>query len=947
MAPFTHFIPVLLRKRYNFTRWNSPDLAAQAVAKEKNMQTDDKDDDIKHQNSYKDKIEEKLEKVKLRYNLFRCENTYLTVFTIGLAIALITIIVQKFVDIPPYTYIILISLFSIYFFLNLAITIKKWIGKSEAAKILDEKMHFKERLVTGLEYAEQTEKNKFFDMLVDDITSKLDGKSIKNTLPHKFPKATKFFIPVSILLLILLLFPYLYPEKLEQIITDIQESIVEKPGLLNNTLEKPETKEAEDIVAEKKDEEKSKEPQEEQKDKKLAGTETDKTQKEQQAQKTTSPLQNEISKLLSKINSTFDKLENKSKTEDKAEGGKSKLSDLKAGESQKKEDEPKQIAKTEKEQLEGKEKEPTKTADASDSDEKPPEQEQAKDQKRKQRPKIPESKLLQKLAKLLKSQKDMENFPQPSIPLGGMDKDQADSLKDKSSQSKQSASSASKDSSSSPQQELPQEELSKGTSQPDKSETKPSGSGDKNMPETQQQETNAGTEDKVTKKQGDVKKSDKASSQVPEGADTPAKGQKGSSDDLKDKLAQADKKTGGTGSQTTPSPSAREDTELPQEQQMKDTPDTEKLDSKSTGGTEQAKQEGGGEQGESQGAGGTNVASGKGKESGSGAEQKGAGKEAGEGQKVAGKEPGEGQKGTGKGSGTEQKGAGTEPGEGQKVAGKESGAEQKGAGKEAGEGQKVAGKESGEGQKGAGEKSGTEQKGAGKEAGEGQKVAGKEAGEGQKGAGTEPGEGQKVASRGSGSPIGSPQRQTMNNQGMTGGSKSNAQSSADLKNKIASQMEDLFRQISNLEKKMGLDVSDNMKMEKGLNDISKLKQEGIDKEKQRESNELRRDISEIAAIPGSEPGKKLYSSEPEKIETPESAEKFKLKLEGIKDESGAKRETVSTGKGEATTKRRLPTVGYDDTVELSKQQAEEDAIKKTSIPLEYEEIIKKIHSEKE
>jgi len=72
-----------------------------------------------------------------------------------------------------------------------------------------------------------------------------------------------------------------------------------------------------------------------------------------------------------------------------------------------------------------------------------------------------------------------------------------------------------------------------------------------------------------------------------------------------------------------------------------------------------------------------------------------------------------------------------------------------------------------------------------------------------------------------------------------------------------------------------------------------------------------------------------------------------LKLEGIKDESGAKRETVSTGKGEATTKRRLPTVGYDDTVELSKQQAEEDAIKKTSIPLEYEEIIKKIHSEKE
>ena len=32
--------------------------------------TDDKEDDMKHQNSYKDKIEENLEKVKFRYNLF-------------------------------------------------------------------------------------------------------------------------------------------------------------------------------------------------------------------------------------------------------------------------------------------------------------------------------------------------------------------------------------------------------------------------------------------------------------------------------------------------------------------------------------------------------------------------------------------------------------------------------------------------------------------------------------------------------------------------------------------------------------------------------------------------------------------------------------------------------------------------------------------------------------
>jgi hypothetical protein len=159
-------------------------------------------------------------------------------------------------------------------------------------------------------------------------------------------------------------------------------------------------------------------------------------------------------------------------------------------------------------------------------------------------------------------------------------------------------------------------------------------------------------------------------------------------------------------------------------------------------------------------------------------------------------------------------------------------------------------------------------------------------------------------------------------------------------------MESLSRQISNLEKQMGVDVSDNMEMKKGL-DISELKHEGIDKAEQKDSNELQRDISGIAAAPGSEPGKKLYSSEPEKIETPENAEKFKLQLKGVKDESGAKRETVSAGKGKATVKRKLPTVGYDSAARLSTQQAEDDTLKKTSIPLEYEEIIKQIHSEKE
>ena len=75
---------------------------------------------------------------------------------------------------------------------------------------------------------------------------------------------------------------------------------------------------------------------------------------------------------------------------------------------------------------------------------------------------------------------------------------------------------------------------------------------------------------------------------------------------------------------------------------------------------------------------------------------------------------------------------------------------------------------------------------------------------------------------------------------------------------------------------------------------------------------------------------------------------MKMRIEGEKDELGTLRETVSTGKGKPSRERRkLPTVGYDDTVKSSEEQAEDDAIRKTSIPLEYEDIIKKIHSDKE
>ena len=134
--------------------------------------------------SYKNQIEQKLEKARFRYNLFRCERTFLTVLTIGLTVALITLITRRFVEVPPYTYTIIISLFSIYFLVNLYNVVFRWMGKSDAASTLDKRMGFKERLVTGLEYAEQDENNKFLVLLVDEINRKLDDKSIKESIPQ-------------------------------------------------------------------------------------------------------------------------------------------------------------------------------------------------------------------------------------------------------------------------------------------------------------------------------------------------------------------------------------------------------------------------------------------------------------------------------------------------------------------------------------------------------------------------------------------------------------------------------------------------------------------------------------------------------------------------------------------------------------------------------------------
>ncbi len=103
------------------------------------MPGDETEDNIE-KNSFKHQIEEKLEKARSRYNFFRCERTLFTVLTIGLTAAFATLIVRKFVSIPPYTYTTLISLFSIYFLVSGAMVFYRWMGKSDAASILDKKM---------------------------------------------------------------------------------------------------------------------------------------------------------------------------------------------------------------------------------------------------------------------------------------------------------------------------------------------------------------------------------------------------------------------------------------------------------------------------------------------------------------------------------------------------------------------------------------------------------------------------------------------------------------------------------------------------------------------------------------------------------------------------------------------------------------------------------------
>jgi hypothetical protein len=165
-------------------------------------------------------------------------------------------------------------------------------------------------------------------------------------------------------------------------------------------------------------------------------------------------------------------------------------------------------------------------------------------------------------------------------------------------------------------------------------------------------------------------------------------------------------------------------------------------------------------------------------------------------------------------------------------------------------------------------------------------------------------------------------------------------------------MERLSGKMSDLEKGMGIDIDENTEGNTGKGksegERNTLKPGDVETMMSGQSQETGKNTDEVASPGGDKPGEKLYSSEPEKIEASGSDERMDVKIEGSLDERGTARETISTGEGKpAATRRKLPTVGYDDKVELSKEQAEDDAIRKTSIPLEYEDIIKDIHSDKE
>jgi hypothetical protein len=192
------------------------------------------------------------------------------------------------------------------------------------------------------------------------------------------------------------------------------------------------------------------------------------------------------------------------------------------------------------------------------------------------------------------------------------------------------------------------------------------------------------------------------------------------------------------------------------------------------------------------------------------------------------------------------------------------------------------------------------------------------------------------------------QKQPGQQQGNREGDKGGTQSGSDLKSRIADQMTGLSSQISALEKEMGMDSKDGSEGSNGQEEQNALQHEETKNNRKKLSGEEMAGTDEKDVPVGDKPGEELYSGEQERKELPGNAEDMNMRIEGEEDELGTLRETVSTGKGKPSRKRRkLPSVGYDDKVKRSEEQAEDDAIRKTSIPLEYEDIIKKIHSDKE
>lgn len=99
---------------------------------------------------------------------------------------------------------------------------------------------------------------------------------------------------------------------------------------------------------------------------------------------------------------------------------------------------------------------------------------------------------------------------------------------------------------------------------------------------------------------------------------------------------------------------------------------------------------------------------------------------------------------------------------------------------------------------------------------------------------------------------------------------------------------------------------------------------------------------------GSRPGTILYSDEEENMDvTP--GKTYDLRIRGDNTEAGEDRDVESAGteviERRDVFKKYAPTVGVDENAALSDEQAEDDAVRKVHIPVEYESIIKNIYTE--